>query len=393
MPFLGGIIMEFIIGLIILLVVISIIKEFISEHIKGFLIFLGVVAAIIALIICTINFGIINVIKVLLLLGAAAAVIAVMWRFIMYIKKNKEEFLVLFVMVAALGAIIFCSIKFGLWNVIKVMLLLALSAVVIMFAWAGLSVAIENYYDKKAIKTEAKVKAYVMGRPRTIGYDELRRNTCSLYSNVKLGKNYDVMDYINQSINEFVDRNVQEIFKLVTNDVNERGSVTYNIYCEEVFNTVGGYCIGNYSLNNLIQTCLTQNSKPPIKLGNMVIYKSKYNNGKADNKYFKQYEVEVEEDDDDNEYDDDDDYSYPGLQEVSTSSEVSDSGLISRKFKLLEELTEVTIVEDTFDDESEDADYITQKDKNGKNLYYKVIDGKKRIVSRSEYETHVYQYH
>lgn len=245
--------MEIIIAIIIIAFIVSAIKEFISDHKEGILKFLGAVGGI--------------------------------------------------------GAIVFCVMKFGFWAVVKVLLLILGLGIIGTLAWTFISVLIDEYYDRKAVRTEENVRAYVFGQSKRVNYDTLRSTVINQFGNIRLGKKHDVMDYINQAIDDFTKRNRRDAIAIIVTDIKQKICVIYNDYYDNIKGRIGSYCIGNISFKSLVDNTLNEFA---IKqdLSNVIYYIEK--NASLSDKNFQcaSYKLTVINDDDDD--DDDDDFDDDG---------------------------------------------------------------------------------
>lgn len=243
--------MDIIIGLIIVISIISIIKDIITEHTKGFLIFLGIVGGIVAIVVCTKKFGFLNVAKWLLILAAAAAVISFIIHFI--------------------------------------------------------SVLVEKYYDRKAVKTEKKVRSYVFGQSKNINYIKLKDCTNELFSSIRLGKKHNVKDYINKALEDFTVRNANEIYMVIGQDIKEKLAVEYDKYYPEINQRFGSYCLGNCTFKDWADHCLNEFAMKNSEGG--IIHYIEKNVAKETDKTFSSANynrIIIEDDDDEDEYDEED---------------------------------------------------------------------------------------
>lgn len=224
-----------------------------------------------------------------------------------------KDILIFLGIVGGIIVFVFCAKKFGLWTVIKIILLGIGIAIVGTFLWAFISVGIEDYYNRKAVKTEAKIRNFVFKQSKFIEYNNLKSTVINRFGRIKLGKKHDVMDYINQAIDDFTERNRRDAISIIVTDIKQKISVNYNDYYDNIKSRIGSYCIGNISFKSLVDNTLNEYA---IKLEflNSIFYIEK--NASFSEKNFKcgAYQLEINNDDDDDDdefyddYEEDDDY-------------------------------------------------------------------------------------
>ena len=219
------------------------------------------------------------------------------------ISNHKEEILGFLGIIGGIIAIVVCTIKFGFWNVVKFILIIVVGFFAILFISSFISVLVEEYYDRKAIKTEKKVRNYVFGQPRNISYSRLKDRTNEFFGSIRLGKKHNVKDYIDKALEDFTARNATEIYRVIGQDIREKISVDYNEYYTEINQRLGSYCLGNCSFKDWVDHCLSEFA---IKtdLGGMIYYIEKNAANDKDNKddFFSKAKYKrniIDEDDDD----------------------------------------------------------------------------------------------
>lgn len=236
--------MGFIIGLIIILFILSLIKQIISNHKAEILAFIGVIGAIVAIVIC------IN--------------------------------------------------KFGAGKVIKGILIIIVAFIAYVFLESIVLKIVKSYYDHKAVKTEKKIRDYVFRQPKCIRYSELQRNTVNCFGRIKLGKKYNVTDYIDEAIKDFTTRNANEIYQLIRSDVKERIYVEYDEYYNELNHRFGAYCLGTCPFQSWVDYCLNEFAIKNDE-GGVVKYLEKHVGNDHDKPFqggkFKRTVIEDDEDD------------------------------------------------------------------------------------------------
>lgn len=215
------------------------------------------------------------------------------------ISDHKEEILGFLGIIGGIAAIVICTIKFGFWNVVKFILVIIVGFIAVLFISSFISVMIEEYYDRKALKTEKNVRSFVFGQPKNISYSRLKDRTNEFFGGIRLGKKHNVKDYIDKALEDFTMRNIEEICSAIGQDIKERVSVEYDKYYNEINQRFGSYCLGGHSFRELADYCLDEFAEKNDEGG--VIHYIEKNTAKGHDKPFSgaNYKRKIIDDDDD----------------------------------------------------------------------------------------------